>query len=73
MWLRVEYFNSAAEKVVRETKIESPYINLSVQLPVYSDDSEIIKRDIEQCFLSLEVVARKVGLTVNRDETKYVF
>jgi hypothetical protein len=48
---------------------------MSVQLLAYADDRDFIARSqpsFKEAFLALESAARKMGLRINQEETKYM-
>lgn len=62
---------------MRETEIQigGTIFNKSVQVLAYADDVDIIGRSyraMEEAFLALEHSARRIGLIVNEEKTKYL-
>jgi sorting nexin-29 len=62
-------FDVALEKAVREANIQTmgQLFNKYIQILAYGDNVEIArsKADLTQTFLSLEIAANKMGLSVN--------
>jgi sorting nexin-29 len=70
-------FNIALEKTVRDSDIQTngTIFYKSVQLLAYADDRDIIARtqlSLEEAFLTLEDAARRMGLRIDREKTKYM-
>jgi hypothetical protein len=70
-------FNIALEKVIRESGIDTrgTAFHKSTQLLAYADDVDIIgrtERAVSETFIKLEEAAKRMGLIINQDKTKYL-
>ena len=70
-------FNIAMEKVIRDSNIDTraTIYTKSTQILGYADDLEIVSRsirDLRDTFTKLETAARKMGLQINEEKTKYM-
>jgi sorting nexin-29 len=70
-------FNIALEKVIRESGIDTrgTVFHKSTQLLAYADDVDIIgrtERAVSEAFIKLEEAAKRMGLIINQDKTKYL-
>ena len=70
-------FNIVMEKVIRDSNIDTRATihTKSIQLLGYADDLVIVSRsirDLKDAFIKLESAARKMGLVINEDKTKYM-
>lgn len=70
-------FNIALEKIIRNTDLTTTgtIMNRRVQILAFADDIDIIartKREMTQAFLNLEKCAKKFGLQINANKTKYM-
>ena len=75
--LSCDFFNLVLEQIVRRAGVntEGTIFNKSVQLLGYADDIDIIgrsQRAIIEAFTVIEEQAKRVGLEVNEDKTKYM-
>ena len=70
-------FNIVLEKAIREAdlKVSGTIMNKSLQMLAYADDIVLIGRTrnvVTEAFVRLETAARKYGLQINYDKTKYM-
>ena len=70
-------FNLALEKVARAMSINwnGTILNTSKQLTAFADDTDLLGRGIlkvKESFVEMDMEARKVGLVVSEDKTKYM-
>src|ERR1700744_3058784 len=70
-------FNLALEKVARAMSINwnGTILNTSKQLTAFADDTDLLGRGIlkvQESFVEMDMEARKVGLVVSEDKTKYM-
>jgi hypothetical protein len=70
-------FNTSLEKVIRDAEVETggTIFNKSVQILAYADDIVIIGRSlavVKETFVSMEKAVREMGLTVNKNKTKFM-
>ncbi|XP_066906642.1 uncharacterized protein [Halyomorpha halys] len=70
-------FNIGLEKAIRESKVQTSrtIINHMVQILEYAYDIDIIGRSnavVEKVLLVLDDTARKLGLVVDTNKTKYM-
>jgi sorting nexin-29 len=68
-------FNTALEKVIRDSGINLITSFMSVQILSYADDIDIIGRTqkaMKEAFANLKKAARKMHLQINQGKTKYM-
>ena len=70
-------FNLALEKAVRDSELNTSgtVLQRTVQLLAFADDIDIIgrtKRAVVEAFVRLESAAKKMGLAINEDKTKFM-
>jgi hypothetical protein len=67
----------ALERVIKDAKLDirGNIYTRTVQIMVYADDLVIVGRTIQvmkETFMALETSARKMGLVVNEEKTKFM-
>ena len=70
-------FNIALEKIIRDAKLETKgtIYSKSIQILAYADDVDIVGRtinSIKEAFLALSKAASNMGLTINKEKTKFL-
>jgi sorting nexin-29 len=70
-------FNLALEKVIRDSGIETKgtIYNKTIQILAYADDIVLVGRNIgvlKEAIKNLSKPAKKMGLTINLQKTKYM-
>jgi hypothetical protein len=70
-------FNVALERVIRDAKLDirGNIYTRPVPIMAYADDLVIVGRTIQsrkETFMALETSARKIGLAVNEEKTKFM-
>lgn len=70
-------FNIVLEKIIRESKIQSGGLiyHQRQQIIAYADDLVLLTRskvEMERAFRNLEEAAKRYGLKINQDKTKYM-
>jgi hypothetical protein len=71
-------FNLALQKVIQSIKIVPSGIKIGreqLHILAYADDSALIGKneiEIRQLFVEMENIARKLGLPINQEKTKYM-